>query len=121
MADQEAKEVDDETRARGVKRTSDNKISEVSTSKSKKRTKKAQAATPDPAIAQNLFEDSFERSNESLKRSRLGEAARDVADGKITLEELDAALQNAVTEWNIRLGMCPSDVKTGLGKNGFLY
>jgi hypothetical protein len=27
-----------------------------------------------------------------------------VADGKITLEELDAALHNAVTERNIRLG-----------------
>jgi hypothetical protein len=38
-----------------------------------------------------------------LKRSRLEQAARDVADGKITLEELDKALHNAVTERNIRL------------------
>jgi hypothetical protein len=48
MADQEFKEVDDETCARGVKRTSDNKTAEVSTRKSKKRTKKAQAETPEP-------------------------------------------------------------------------
>jgi hypothetical protein len=55
MADQEFREVDDETRARGVKRTSDNKIAEVSTSKSKKRTKKAQAETPEAADAQKYL------------------------------------------------------------------
>jgi hypothetical protein len=104
MADQEIKEVDDETRARGGKRTSENKITEVSTSKSKKRAKKAPAESPkEPTVVQNLFEDSFKHSEEYLKRSRLERAARDVADGKITLEELDQALHNAVTERNIRL------------------
>ncbi len=88
MTDQENKDVDDETRARGVKRTSENKIPEVSTSKSKKRAKKAQAGATEPAAAQNLFEESFQRSKESVKRSRLGDAARDMADGEITLEEL---------------------------------
>jgi hypothetical protein len=104
MADQEFTEVDEETRARGVKRTSDNKIAEVSTSKSKKRTKKAQAEKPEAADAQKLFKDSFKRFDESLKRSRLEEAARDVADGKISPEELDKALNDAVTDRDIRLG-----------------
>ncbi len=103
MADQEFKEVDDETRARGVKRTSDNKITEVSTSKSKKRTRKAQVETPEAADAQNLFDDPLRRSENYLKRSRLERAARDVADGKISLEELDKALHDAVTDRNIRL------------------
>ncbi len=97
-------------RARGVKRTSDNKIAEVSTSKSKKRTKKAQAEKPEAADAQNLFEDSFKRSDESLKRSRLEKAACDVADDKITLEELDKALHDAVTDRNIRLGCAVSKI-----------
>ncbi len=87
MADQENEGVDDKTRARGVKRTSDKKIAEVSTGKSKKRAKKAQADTPDAAEARKLFEESFKRSDESLKRSRLEDAARDVAEGNITLEE----------------------------------
>ncbi len=39
-----------------------------------------------------------------MKRSRLERAARDVADGKITLKELDKALHDAVTDRNIRLG-----------------
>jgi hypothetical protein len=104
MEERKLNEVDDETRPRGVKRTSDNKIAEVSTSKSKKRAKKAQAEAIEPAVGQNLFEDSFQRSEESVKRSRLADAARDVADGKITIEEPTEALLGAVTEWNIRLG-----------------
>ncbi len=103
MADQENEEVDDKTGARGIKRTSDKKIAEVSTGKSKKRAKKAQADTPGTAEARKLFEESFKRSDESLKRSRLEDAARDVAEGNITLEELDKALHDAVTERNIRL------------------
>ncbi len=45
------------------------------------------------------------RTQESVKRSRFVDAARDVADGKITLEELmTKALHDAViTERNIRL------------------
>jgi hypothetical protein len=43
MAEQKFNEVDDEKRARGGKRTSEIKISEVSTSKSKKRAEKAPA------------------------------------------------------------------------------
>ncbi len=40
-----------------------------------------------------------------MKRSRLERAAKDVADGKITLEELDKALNDAIiTDRNIRLG-----------------
>ncbi len=38
------------------------------------------------------------------RSSRLERAARDVADGKITLEELDKALHDAITDRNIRLG-----------------
>jgi hypothetical protein len=51
MAEQEFNEVDDETRARGGKRTFETKISEVSMSKNKKRAKKAPAETPEPAKA----------------------------------------------------------------------
>jgi hypothetical protein len=58
MEARENNEIDDETRARGVKRTSDTKIAEVSTSKSKKWAKKAQAEATEPAVEQNLFEDS---------------------------------------------------------------
>jgi hypothetical protein len=105
MAEQEYKEVDDEKRARGRKRTSETKIAEVSVSKSKKRAKKALAETPEPAQAQNIFNGQGRHSEEYNRRSRLEEAARDVADGKITLEELDAAIHNAVTTArNIRLG-----------------
>jgi hypothetical protein len=101
MEARENNEVDDETRARA--RTSDNKTAEVSTSKSKKRAKKAQAEATEPAVEQNLFEDSFERSEEREKRLRFADAARDVADGKITIEELTEALHGAVTDRNIRL------------------
>ncbi len=57
MTDQEDnKEVEDETRARKGKRTSETKIAELSTSKNKKRAKKAPLETPEePAAAQNLF------------------------------------------------------------------
>ncbi len=47
MEEKDFNELNDETRARGVKRTSDTKIAEVSTSK-KKRAKKAPAETPEP-------------------------------------------------------------------------
>ncbi len=52
-------EPNDETRARGVKRTSDNKIAEVSTSK-KKGAKKPPAESPEPAQAQLNFNDQEE-------------------------------------------------------------
>ncbi len=56
MKEQDIKELNDETRARGVKRTSDIKIAEVSTTTSKKkRAKKTQADATEPAGAQNLF------------------------------------------------------------------
>ncbi len=55
MADQESKEVDDETRARGVKQTSDNKNAEVSTSKSKKRAKKAPAESPEEPVFVQIY------------------------------------------------------------------
>ncbi len=103
MEERDFNELNDETRARGVKRTSDIKIAEVSTSKGKERAKKTLAEATEPAIAQNLFEAPFERTEEYEKRSRLGDAARDVADGKITLEELTKALHDAITDRNIRL------------------
>ncbi len=116
MEEREFNELDDETHARGVKRTSDNKIAEVFTSKSKKRAKKAQAEATEPAVAQNLFEAPFEKSEEYEKRSRLGDVARDVADGKIILEELTKALYDAVTDRNIRLacGLSTLEEKAGI-------
>jgi hypothetical protein len=48
MEEKDFNELNDETRARGVKQTSDIKIAEVSTSK-EKRAKKAPAETPEPA------------------------------------------------------------------------
>ncbi len=36
-------------------------------------------------------------------RSRLGDAARDVAEGKITLEEVTRAILDAVRDHNLRL------------------
>jgi hypothetical protein len=103
MAEQEFNEVDDEKRARGGKRTSETKIAEVSTSKSKKRTKKAPAETPEAAKAQNIFDGPGRHSEDYMKRFRLERAAKDVADGKITLEELDKVLNDAFTDRNIRL------------------
>jgi hypothetical protein len=82
MAEQECNEVDDEKRARGGKRTSETKIAEVSTSKSKKRAKKAPAETAEPVKAQNIFDDPGRHSEEYMKRFRLERAAKDVADGK---------------------------------------
>jgi hypothetical protein len=103
MAEHESNEVDEEKRARGGKRTFETKIAEVSTSKSKKRAKKALAETPEPAQEQTIFDDQRRHSEEYNKLSRLEEAARDAADGKIKLEELDKALHDAVTARNIRL------------------
>jgi hypothetical protein len=72
MAEQAFKEVDDEKRARGGKRTSEIKIAEVSTSKSENRTKKAPAAeTPELAEAQNIFDDPVKHSDDYIKRSRV--------------------------------------------------
>jgi hypothetical protein len=103
MAEQEFNEDDDKKRARGGKRTFETKIAEVSVSKSKKRAKKALAETPEPAQAQNIFNDQGRHSEEYNRRLRLEEAVKDVADGKITLEELDKALHDAATDRNIRL------------------
>jgi hypothetical protein len=61
MEEENFNEMNEETRARGVKRTSDIKIAEVSTGK-KKRAKKPTAEATEPNIAQNLFEAPFERS-----------------------------------------------------------
>ncbi len=88
MAEQENNEVDEEKRARGGKRTFETKIAEVSTSKSKTRDKRALAETPEPAKAQNDFNNQERHSEEYNRRSRLEEATKDVADGTITLEEL---------------------------------
>jgi hypothetical protein len=92
----------DETRARVVKRTSDTKIAEVSTSK-KKRAKKPPAESPEPAQVQINFNDKEEQSEESVKRSRMFRAVKDVAEGEISIEELTVALNNAVRSRNLRL------------------
>ncbi len=102
MEEKDFNESNDETRARGVKRTSDTKIAEVSTGK-KKRAKKPIAEATEPKIARNLFELPFERTEAYEMRSRLGDAVRDVAEGRLTLEEVTKAIQNAVRDYNIRL------------------
>ncbi len=56
MEEKDFNESNDETRARGVKRTSDTKIAKVSTSK-KKRAKKATAEAPEPDALENLFKE----------------------------------------------------------------
>jgi hypothetical protein len=80
MEEKDFNESNDETRARGVKWTSDTKIAEVSTSK-KKRAKKATAEAPEPDALENLFKEQHVWTEEKEKQSRLKEAARDVADG----------------------------------------
>jgi hypothetical protein len=102
MEEKDFNESNDETRARGVKRTSDTKIAEVTTSK-KKRAKKPTAEATEPDIAQNLFQASFERTEGYEMRSRLGDAAHDVAEGKITLEEVTRAILDAIRDRNLRL------------------
>jgi hypothetical protein len=69
MEEKDFNESNEETRARGVKRASENKIAEVSTSE-KKRAKKPPAEAPEPAQAQINLE---EQSEESAKRSRMFE------------------------------------------------
>ncbi len=70
MEEKDFNELNDETRAREVKRTYDIKIAEVSTSK-KKRAKKAPAETPEHAQVQVIFDDQEKQSEERAKRYRL--------------------------------------------------
>ncbi len=102
MEEKDFNQSNDETRARGVKRTSDIKIVEASTSK-KKRAKKPPAESPEPAQAQINFNDQEEQSEESVKRSRMFRAVKDVAEGDISIEELTVALNNAVRSRHLRL------------------
>ncbi len=102
MEDKDPNELNEDTRARGVKRNSEIKIAEVTTSK-KKRAKKATAEAPEPDVAQNLFQAQYERTEEDEKRSCLKEATKDVAEGNLTLEELTKAIHNACTDRNIHL------------------
>ncbi len=67
MEEKDFNELNEETGARGVKRNSENKIAEVTTSK-KKRTKKPTAEAPEPDVAQNLFQAPYERTEEDEKR-----------------------------------------------------
>jgi hypothetical protein len=103
MEEKDFNESNDETRARGVKRTSDTKIAEVSTSK-KRRAKKPPAEAPEPAQVQINFNDDEKQSEESAKRSRMFRAVKDVAEGEISIEELTIALHDAVADRNLRLG-----------------
>ncbi len=81
MEEKDPNEMNEETRARGVKRNSENKIAEVTTSK-KKRAKKATAEAPEPDVAQNLFQAPYERTEEDEKRSRLKECGLPGAVGE---------------------------------------
>jgi hypothetical protein len=64
MEEKDFNESNDKTRARGVKRSSDTKIAEVSTSK-KKRAKKPPAESSEPAQVENNLNDQEEQSEES--------------------------------------------------------
>jgi hypothetical protein len=97
MEEKDFNESNEETCARGVKRNSENKIVEVSSSK-KKRAKKRRRRREEEK------HDEEKQSEESAKRSRMFEAVKDVAEGKISIEELTVALNNAVTRRNIRPG-----------------
>ncbi len=66
MEEKDFNESNGETRARGVKRNSEIKIAEVTTSK-KKRAKKATAEAPEP---ENLFKEQHVWTEEKEKRSR---------------------------------------------------
>ncbi len=104
MEKKDSLDTNEETRARGVKRNSEIKIAEVTTSKMK-RAKKATAEAPVPDASENLFKAQHVWTEEDEKRSRLKEAAKDVAEGNLTLEDLTTkAIQKACTERNIRLG-----------------
>jgi hypothetical protein len=71
MEEKDFNESNDETRARGViKRTSEIKIAELTTSK-KKRAKKPPAEAPEPAQVQINFNDEEKQSEESAKRFRM--------------------------------------------------
>ena len=95
MEEKDYLESNEETRARGVKRSSDIKIAEVTTSK-KKRAKKTAAEAPEPAREENNLNDQEEQNEKSAKRDRMFEAVADVAEGRISIEELTVALNNAV-------------------------
>ncbi len=103
MEEKDFNESNDETRARGVKRNSEIKITEVTTSK-KKRAKKATAEAPEPDALENLFKEQHVWTEEKEKRSRLKEAAKDAAEGNLTLEDLTKAIRDACTQRNLRLG-----------------
>jgi hypothetical protein len=102
MEEKDLKELNEETRARGVKRSSEIKIADVSTGK-KKWAKKPTTEATEPNITQNLFELPYERTEGYEMRSRLGDAARDVAEDRITLEEVTRAILDAIRDRNLRL------------------
>ncbi len=84
MEEKDPNELNEDTRTRGVKRNSEIKIAEVTTSK-EMRAKKATAEVPEPDVAQNLFQAQYVRTEDDEKRSRLKEAVKDVAEGNLTL------------------------------------
>ncbi len=102
MEEKDFNESNDETRARGVKRTSEIKIAEVTTSK-KKRAQKQPAEALEPAQVQINSNDKEKQSEESAKRSRMFRAVKDVAEEEISIEELTVALNNAARDRNLRL------------------
>ena len=90
-------EVNDETRARGVKRSSETKIAEVSTNKTKRPNKKAKAAIPAPTIEDT---DKIEVSEQSEATPRRRSTARDYLNGQISDEEFQSWVQGLIAARN---------------------
>ncbi len=103
MEEKDSIETNEETRARGVKRTSDIKIAEVTTiSKSELRRHQRKPQSPPKLKKSN---DEEKQSKEDAKRSRMLEAVKDVAEGRISIEDLTAALNKVVTKKTLRLAV----------------
>jgi hypothetical protein len=96
MEEKDLKETNEESRARGVKRSSETKIAKVSTGK-EKRPKKAKAAIPAPTIEDS---DKIEVSEQSEATPRRRSAARDYLNGRISGEEFQSWVQGLIAARN---------------------
>ncbi len=96
MEEKDLKEINEESRARGVKRSYETKIAEVSTNK-KKHPKKAKAAIPAPAIEDS---DEIEVSDQSEATPRRRSTARDYLNGQISDEEFQSWVQGLIAARN---------------------
>ncbi len=68
MQEKDSLETNEETRARGVKRNSEIKIAEVTTSKMKRAKKATTTETPEPDALENLFKAQHVWTEEDEKR-----------------------------------------------------